>query len=351
VTAHRILICLHDFHRGGTERIALGLARAWREAGREVTILCGSTEGGLRDQVDASVMVEALDPAIPRGFLSRRRLGRAMAKRIAQLRPDLIFLPGNFHALLANRLRAATAASIVLKISNPPVPDGVPFAAAVFRRLTRGVTAFAAMNSGLQRQLQSMLPGKPVVTLHDPVYLHPAPPVARTGDHILWIGRLEQQKDPLLALDVIAAAKDLRLTILGEGSLRRDVERRIDQLYLRERVSLHGHVKAIEPFLVEADALLITSRYEGGPAVAVEALAADLPVVATDCSYLLHDLIATPEAGAIVPSRDPKALAAALKQTLARPRRPESLKALTAPFEPRACAQAYLAWFDSLTHG
>jgi glycosyltransferase involved in cell wall biosynthesis len=351
MTARRILICLHDFHRGGTERIALGLARDWSEAGREVIILCGSIEGGLRDEVDPRVMIVTLEPPIRRGFLSRRRLARAMARRLADLKPDLIFMPGNFHALLANRLRAATDAPIVLKISNPPIPDGVPFAAAIFRHLTRGVTGFAAMNRGLQRQLQSMLPGKPVVTLHDPVYLHPAPPAARAGDHILWIGRLEQQKDPLLALEVIAAAKGLRLTMLGEGSLRRAVEQRIDQLHLQDRVRLQGHVKAIEPFLAEADSLLITSRYEGGPAVAVEALAADLPVVTTDCSFLLQDLIATPQAGRILPSRDPKAFAAALKETLVQPRQPENLKALTARFEPRACAQAYLSWFDGLAHG
>ena len=49
MTAQRILICLHDLHRGGTERIALGLAAGWSQAGRHVTILCGSLEGGLRD--------------------------------------------------------------------------------------------------------------------------------------------------------------------------------------------------------------------------------------------------------------------------------------------------------------
>ena len=39
MTAQRILICLHDLHRGGTERIALGPAASWKEAGRDVTIL------------------------------------------------------------------------------------------------------------------------------------------------------------------------------------------------------------------------------------------------------------------------------------------------------------------------
>lgn len=75
MTAQKILICLHDLHRGGTERIALGLAASWKEAGRDVTILCGSLEGGLRETLDPHVKVEQLDPPVRRGFFSRIRLG------------------------------------------------------------------------------------------------------------------------------------------------------------------------------------------------------------------------------------------------------------------------------------
>ncbi len=350
MTARRILICLHDFHRGGTERIALGLACAWTDAGRDVTILCGSIDGGLRDETDPRVRVVALDPPVLRGLFSRLSLARAMAGRLDGLHPDIIFLPGNFHAALANGLRAATRAPIALKISNPPVP-GVPLAGGIFRWLTRGVTGFAAMNQGLRRQLQEMLPGRNVVALHDPVYIQPVPARSRTGKRILWIGRLERQKDPLLALDVIAAAKGLHLTMLGEGSLLPAMEQRVHALGLQDRVTLQGHVAAIEPYLADADMLLITSHYEGGPAVAVEALAQGLPVVSADCSFLLHDLIAAPETGRIVASRHPTQLAAAVMEVLAQPATPEKLKAMAAPFEPRACARAYLDWFDSLTHG
>jgi glycosyltransferase involved in cell wall biosynthesis len=304
----------------------------------------------LYDHVDPHVSLVRVDPPIRRGILSRSRLARAMARRLPDINPDLIFLPGNFHALLANRLRAATGAPIVLKISNPPFPDRLPFAGAGFRRVTRGVTGFAAMNGGLMRQLEAIVPGRPVATLHDPVYLRPVAPARKTGNHILWIGRLEPQKDPLLALNILAQAKDMRLTMLGEGSLRKRVERRVQQLGLEDRVSLQGHATAIEPFLAEADALMITSRYEGGPAVAVEALAANVPVVSTDCSFLLRDLIASPAAGAIVTSRNPKAFAVALREALAQPASPGERQRLAAPFEPRACATAYLDWFDRL-HG
>jgi glycosyltransferase involved in cell wall biosynthesis len=348
-----ILICMHDFSRGGTERIAIGLAASWAEAGRDVAILCGSSEGGLRDTVDRSVKVEVLDPPVRRGFLSRFRLARAMGARLAALNPDVIFLPGNFHFLLANALRqAAPRAIIVLKISNPPLPAGAPFARWVFRHFTRGVDGFAAMNSGLARELKAVLPGRAIAALQDPVYVRPGTVAPRTGGrNILWIGRLEPQKDPQLALQTIQDM-DGHLTMLGEGALGEEIKRQISAKGLENKVTLAGYAPQIEPYLAAADALLITSRYEGGPAVAVEALAQGVPVVSTDCSYLLHDLITTAEAGRIVASRNSHDLAVALALVCASPRAPEKLQALTAPFEPRACAKTYLDWFDTLTrHG
>jgi len=349
MTARRILICLHDFSRGGTERIAIGLAASWAEAGRDVTILCGSGEGGLRNMVDSRVKIEILDPPVRRGFLSRFKLGRAMARRLAALQPDVIFLPGNFHFLLAGALRRVDPRSvIVLKISNPPLPAAAPFAKLVFRHFTRAVDGFAAMNGGLARELDALLPGRAIAALHDPVYIRPGAAAPRSGErNILWIGRLEPQKDPQLALQTIQRM-DGHLTMLGDGALGEDIRRQIFAMNLKDKVTLCGHVPQIEPYLAAADALLITSRYEGGPAVAVEALAQGVPVVSTDCSYLLHNLITAAEAGRIVATRDPRDLAAALAAVCASPRAPEKLQALAAPFEPRACAQAYLDWFDTL---
>jgi glycosyltransferase involved in cell wall biosynthesis len=211
--------------------------------------------------VDGRVRVVALDPPVRRGFLSRWKLGRAMARRLAELKPDLIFLPGNFHALLVGGLRRGTDVPIALKISNPPVPDA-PFARVIFRLITRGVTGFAAMNSGLACELAAFLPGRQIITLHDPVYIGAAAVHARPpGRNILWIGRMEPQKDAALALEVMRVF-DGHLTMLGDGALMADV--RDKAAALKDKVTLAGYVPRIEPYLADADALLITSRYEGG---------------------------------------------------------------------------------------
>ena len=326
-----------------------------------MTLLCGTEAGPQRASVDRRIKVLELDPPISRSLFSRFRLGREMGKRILEIAPDVIFLPGNFHLLLANNLRrAAPDPAIVLKISNPPIPGGfgAPVARAIFRHFARGVDALAPMNDGLMVALRALLPDKAVATRHDPIYVsggpYPVRPERTDGAPlgILWAGRLEPQKDVPLALETLKALLrhvPAHLTLLGDGAQHAATVRRIAALDLQQHVTLAGQVPSIEPFLAGADALLITSRYEGGPAVAVEALAHGVPVVSTDCSSFLHDILIRPDAGEIVRSRHPADLARALQETIDRGRPdPAALAALVAHLEPRACAAAYLRWFDEI---
>jgi glycosyltransferase involved in cell wall biosynthesis len=358
--AQRILICFHDFSRGGTERIAIGMAAYWVNAGRDVTILCGTTEGGLRDSVDARVQVVALNPPVRRSTLSRIKLGREMGKRIVALAPDLVFLPGNFHIVLSGAIHAADPRlAIVSKISNPPVPHWLApkLGRWVVRRFSRYVDGFAAMNSGLTAELRTMLPGRAIETVFDPIYIDPKQPTPRRAPengrvNVLWAGRLEPQKDVSLALHTIKTLikrRPAHLTVLGDGALLEQAVRQIKTLGLETVVTLAGHVPSIDPYLAQADVLLISSYYEGGPAVAVEALAYGVPIVSTDCSHFLHDIMTVPEAGKIVMSRKPEALADAIVDVCTRSRPDPALFApLIAHLEPEACAQAYLNWFDTI---
>jgi glycosyltransferase involved in cell wall biosynthesis len=351
-----ILVCLHDFARGGTERIAIGLARDWTDAGRSVVILCGSEAGGLRETVDARVKVIALDPPVARSPLSRFRLGKAMAAHVVALKPEVIFLPGNFHLPLAPPLHAAAPqAKIVMKVSNPPLPGGIAdiAVAPLFRHFARSVDGFGVLSEAFARETQRLAPGKAVKVLHDPIYLHGtggAPAARRAGVcNILWAGRLEPQKDVGLALDTIATLDaPAHLNILGDGALRGWTEAQVKKSGLSDRVTLRGAVPAIDTYLASADLLLLTSRYEGQPAVVGEALARGVPVVATDCTSTLHDMIAIPEAGRVVPSRDPHVLALAVAEVCATPRAPEKLKALVSHYAPEPCAQAWLDWLVTL---
>ncbi|MBA2589985.1 MAG: glycosyltransferase [Alphaproteobacteria bacterium] len=359
--AQRIVIVMHDFFRGGTERGAIRFAREWTDEGRDVVLLCGSAEGGLRDAVDPRVQVVMLDPPVPRSALSRLRLGRAMGEALPALKADIVFLPGNFHLPLARGLRQANPRTVLAQqISNPPLPGGVVgmMARPFFRFFAKAVDGFAAMNNGLMRDIRTLMPEKPVIMLRPPFEI--ADPVQRTHSggpsHILWVGRLEPQKDAGLALETIKALNQempARLTILGQGAQREEVRRKIAGLGLAQTVTLLSQVPDLAPYYADADALLITSHYEGGPAVAVEALAQGTPVVSTDCSPLLREVLTDVASGIITDTRAPQELAAALAAICRRPRPSlEPLRALATPFRPEVSARAYLDWFDSLVrHG
>lgn len=336
------------------------MARFWVEAGHRVTILCGTTEGGLRATVDPRVEVIELSPPIRRSPISRLKLGKAMAARLPAIDPDIIFLPGNFHfPLVIAFSKAKGRAKIVAKVSNPAVPGGLlgkPIRALI-RRFAPAVDGIAAMNSGLSRELAALAPSVSTATLYDPIYLHhdmtADGPHADDGRlHLVWAGRFEKQKDAALALRVIAALNAMtpaRLTMLGDGSLHQATLQKIRQMGLSDVVAAPGYVPGIDPWLRRADVFLCTSHFEGGPAVAVEALAHGVPVVSTDCSHFLHDIMTIPEAGRLVPTRDPQDLARAVIEVMQGP--PPSLDALQgliAHLEPSVCAQAYLDWFEAV---
>ena len=359
MTAQRIVIAMHDFFRGGTERVSLTFARLWTDMGREVTILCGSNDGGLRDQVDARVPVVVVDPPMHRSPLSRFRLGHATGGELARLRPDLVYLPGNYHLPLARGMRqAGYEGLIVQKVSNPPLPSGIagtlikPF----YRFYAQSVDGFAAMNHGLAREVMALAPGKAITMLRPPfdVLAMPVSPPQPRKDawRIFWVGRLEPQKHVGLALETIQALNKIHpahLTLLGDGAERGAMERQIAAMGLADKVTHITNVSDIAHYYAGADALLVTSRYEGGPAVAVEALAHGTPVVTTDCSYLVHEVLTIPQAGTVVSSRAPDALAAALADVCGRARPAlETLRPLAMPFAPQVSARGFLDWFDEL---
>jgi glycosyltransferase involved in cell wall biosynthesis len=135
---------------------------------------------------------------------------------------------------------------------------------------------------------------------------------------LLAVGRLDVEKDPLLALQLLAELERrrpgrYRMTWVGDGPLAAAVRRRAAELGLGERVRLAGQ----RPFAELADAyrrahlLVHTSRTEGLPQVLVEALAHGLPVVATAVGGV-PELLDGGRAGMLVPPGDVAALADAV---------------------------------------
>jgi glycosyltransferase involved in cell wall biosynthesis len=120
-----------------------------------------------------------------------------------------------------------------------------------------------------------------------------APPVIRDAvapiRRLVWTGRLSPQKGidlllPALAR-VVAAGRDFRLEIIGDGPKRTDLTALCREFGLDDRIVFSGAVKqeGIRNRLAAADVFVLPSRYEGMSNAALEAMEAGLPLLLTRC--------------------------------------------------------------------
>ncbi len=109
----------------------------------------------------------------------------------------------------------------------------------------------------------------------------------RHEESVLMVARLENQKDPLLAMKAFARLKQSRpaatLTILGSGSLQERMEEAARDFGIEDAIQFLGNVprESVAANMRRATVLLLTSHYEGSPRVIAESCASGLPVVAT----------------------------------------------------------------------
>ncbi len=102
--------------------------------------------------------------------------------------------------------------------------------------------------------------------------------------HVLYPGRLVDQKDPLLMVDVVTGLRDsgldFRVHVVGEGPLEPDVRSRVAERGLEGLFRFHPPTQEIARWFAACDLLLMTSVFEGVPYVIYEAMAMGVPIVA-----------------------------------------------------------------------
>jgi glycosyltransferase involved in cell wall biosynthesis len=149
---------------------------------------------------------------------------------------------------------------------------------------------------------------------------------ARNGNHLLFVGRLAAVKGVPVLLEALVEARrdnpDLRLSLIGDGPERAELQAEAQALGLGDAVNFLGYRSQSEvaDMLAKVDALVLPSFAEGVPVVLMEAMAAGLPVVTTRIAGI-PELVEDSVSGHLVPPGDVSALSDALRDVLADPDR------------------------------
>jgi glycosyltransferase involved in cell wall biosynthesis len=172
-------------------------------------------------------------------------------------------------------------------------------------------------------------------------------------------GRLSPEKgfDLLIraAADVALQDRGVGFVLFGEGPLREELERQANECGLQDRFVFAGFRTDLQRFLPWCDLVVLSSHTEGLPVVVLEALAAGVPVVATEVG-------GTPEViddgvnGFLVPPGDAAALAARIADVLGSEEKRREMGAcgrrrVCEEFTFAAQAEQYYHLFVSLVEG
>jgi len=310
----RIALSNGSFKWGGVHVVTDALVEGLQRRGHEVLLLCragSELEARMNGRVATAPVIRGMD-------LSPLAILR-IARTLTRFRPEVVL------TLMDKDVRLTGPAAHILGIpfvarraNDRPLP-----AHPLARMLYGSYPALHVANSEATRK--TMLASAPyldparVEVIHNGIdaaavaETRPAPlPVPTGAFTVAFAGRLEERKGiiDLIAAwpDVLENIPDAHLVLAGRGPLEAYVTDRAAQL---DNVHFLGYRTDIAAVFRASDTVVVPSHWEGFGLVALEALAAGTPVVATSASSL-PEIVRDGVDGLLVPPRTPQALAAAI---------------------------------------
>ncbi len=137
------------------------------------------------------------------------------------------------------------------------------------------------------------------------------------GRTLITVCRLVRWKGVDALIRVLAELPETRLVVAGDGHLRGELEDLARTAGVSDRVIFLGDVphQRVRSYLEAADAFVLNSTYEGLPHVVLEAMAAGVPVIATDAGGT-GEAVEREVTGLLIPIGDAAALKAAIERLL-----------------------------------
>ena len=315
---------------GGAERVVSVIANSFMERDIKCTIYVYNDiqETHLINPNVTIININWEKMSIQKGIVNKVKTTLLNFRRITDAvrknRPDVII------AFLGSALLPAALTGKVLKIPVVLSERNNPFVekSRIYQKLSMLIAYSLSQIVVFQTErIRSKFPlyiRKKSKIINNPLLIECPVDFKRTPTKIILnTGRLDKQKDQITLIKAFALIAhefpEYKLIICGEGPERDNLERSIDELNLNNRVVLVGAVNNVEEYLKKAEIFVFTSIHEGYPNSLVEAMAAGLPVIATDCPFGPAEMIKTNENGILVPIKNCLAISDAMKKLLVNP--------------------------------
>lgn len=331
----RICLIISSLRAGGAERVLSRIAGCWAEV-HEVSVITLGPPADDFFRLHKAVRRLWVDASPPPLGNVRQVLG-ATLHRIRQLRrvvreyeADVVICFGDIMNIVTLAALCGTDVPVIVAERTDPVEHRI---ANIWRTLRRvlypNAAAVVVQTQKVRNWVARFVRPERIAVIPNPVEL---PPKHATADadagfpadgrrlKVIAIGRLSQEKGFDLLIRAFAKCSreglSWSLTIFGDGAERPALEALVRQLNLGDRVTLPGRVSDPTAYLATAQMFVLASRYEGFPNALLEAMAAGLPVIATNCPSGPAEIIRDGYDGILVPTGDVDALARTMESLM-----------------------------------
>ncbi|MGI9488801.1 MAG: glycosyltransferase family 4 protein [Geminicoccaceae bacterium] len=323
----RVTLVIANFGWGGAQKIMAMMANYWAVRGWHVTYMSLDEQRceaffPIDDRVDLVALgVRRHTKSVLQAVWQNVRRLIVLRRAIRASRPDVVI---SFLSVTNMRVLMATIGlglPVIVSERGDPRRRSI---SAIWRHLRSVLYPLArslVAQTDYARDCFHSRIRKRSVVIPNPVVL-PDQPVPRTEKIVVGVGHLA----PVKGFDILVRAfgqvakahPDWRLILWGQGDERERLTTMAADLGIADRLDLPGLSDRPGAWADNASIFVLASRHEGFPNTLIEAMAAGLPVIATDCPIggprvmIDHD-----ETGLLVPSEDETAMAAALNQLIA----------------------------------
>ncbi len=322
-----VIHLISGLEMGGAERMLLWTARHHNRETFEIMVVSLMSGGHLAPLIRAEG-VEVVELGQKKGRLSFRTMSRLL--RLTRSFSPVIIQGHLFHSNLISRFLALLVPG-ALSVSTRHNEIDSPFRKLLYKITSPFSSGTVVFSEPVQRHsMNDSSSGGPVHLA--PYGIDPQQPykdrdivrsdLGLSSGTFLWIavGRLTKQKGFDILLEAFSALLDTidtssLLLLVGEGEEREFLEKKGSEMVKEGCVKFLGQRDDIPNLLTASDAFVLSSRWEGGPLVVLEAMAAGLPVVATRVGGT-PDMVVEGETGTLVPPGEISDLAEAMGKVM-----------------------------------
>lgn len=331
-----IAFYISSLRRGGAERVMVNLAEHFYKNGYRVVMV--TTRKAEQEYPIAEGIVRRIsEPEETK--LTKGRAGNFKVRFLTlrtiwkEEKPDLIVSFIGKNNMMALLTAAFLHIPVVVSVrGNPPSEydtKGLRFAANALFPFAAGVilqtkASLSFFNKRIRKK--AVILPNPL----NPVFLKPVFEGERRNE-IVSVGLLDENKNQAMLVRAFAQISEefpqMEVILYGEGEKQKELQDLAAQLGVSEKVHLPGICSRVEESIDKARIFVLTSDTEGSPNAVIEAMSLGLAVISTDCPCGgPAELITEGKNGLLVPVRDERALAEALRKILKSPKLEEKLR-------------------------